>query len=270
MDTIFSKSNEKVKFIKSLNEKKFRQKNNAFYIEGIKVVDEILSNRKAIDILFIAISKSLLISCNGGKEILSKLESLENELTIIDIDEKIFIDLTDTVNPQGILIVVKNTEESYESIQFNNKNILLLDGVQDPGNLGTIIRTCNAFDVDTILYTKGTGDIYSPKVIRATMGAIFNINAYAIDDIENSIEFFKKNEYSIVTTSLNTDKKITDISFNKKYIFVMGNEANGVSAKLEKLSDILVKIPMTEKAESLNVGIATGIILYEQYKNKNI
>ena len=262
MELIVSKSNDNVKFIRSLNEKKYRTKYNAFYLEGVKVTNEILDKNEAIDILFIAYSKSLLISTNGGQALLDRISGLKN-VKVLEFEENIFKYMTDTVNTQGILVVMKIPKYSLENEE--NKNIILLDKVQDLGNIGTIIRSCNAFGVDTILCTSGTADVYSPKAVRATMGGILNVKIIYLDDIEK-LNLFKKMGYKIATTSLKTQNSIDSIDYNNKYIFVMGNEANGVSKEIIDISDFVVKIPMSEKIESLNVGVATSIILYEQYK----
>ena len=262
MELIVSKSNDNVKFIRSLNEKKYRTKYNAFYLEGVKVTNEILDKNEAIDILFIAYSKSLLISTNGGQALLDRISSLKN-VKVLEFEENIFKYMTDTVNTQGILVVMKIPKYSLENEE--NKNIILLDKVQDLGNIGTIIRSCNAFGVDTILCTSGTADVYSPKAVRATMGGILNVKIIYLDDIEK-LKKKKKMGYKIATTSLKTQNSIDSIDYNNKYIFVMGNEANGVSKEIIDISDFVVKIPMSEKIESLNVGVATSIILYEQYK----
>ena len=262
MELIVSKSNDNVKFIRSLNEKKYRTKYNAFYLEGVKVTNEILDKNEAIDILFIAYSKSLLISTNGGQALLDRISSLKN-VKVLEFEENIFKYMTDTVNTQGILFVMKIPKYNVENEE--NKNIILLDKVQDLGNIGTIIRSCNAFGVDTILCTSGTADVYSPKAVRATMGGILNVKIIYLDDIEK-LNLFKKMGYKIATTSLKTQNSIDSIDYNNKYIFVMGNEANGVSKEIIDISDFVVKIPMSEKIESLNVGVATSIILYEQYK----
>ena len=183
MEAIFSKANENVKFIKSLNEKKFRNKNKAFYLEGVKVVNEILDKEEAIDIMFIAYSKSILLATNGGEELLKKLDNLKNIKTL-EFEEKIFEYMTDTVNPQGVLAVLKMPEYNLKDmLNGYNKNIVVLDKVQDLGNIGTIVRSCNAFDVEIIVCTLGTADVYSPKTLRSTMGAILNTKVIYLNDI---------------------------------------------------------------------------------------
>lgn len=264
MNTIFSKSNEKVKYIKSLNDKKFRNKYNAFYLEGVKVVTEILEKRKAVNIEFIAYSKSIVTNVNGGKELLEKIEKLD--IDSIDIEPNIFKYMTDTVTTQGVLIVLKLPNYNFnELIKSSKDNILVLDKVQDMGNIGTIIRSANAFNFNIILCTKGCADVYSPKVLRSTMGGILNVKIMYVGIEE--ISKLKDYGYKIITTSLDAKNKIEDLEIkNSKYAFVMGNEANGVSKEIQMLSDYKIIIPMTDKIESLNVGVASSIIMYESYK----
>ncbi len=269
MEAISSKSNDNVKFIRGLNEKKFRNKNKAFYLEGIKIANEILDRNKAIDILFIAYSKSILLSANGGQELLNKILKLNN-IKVLEFNENTFKYMTDTMTPQGVLVVLKMPEYNLRDVLLNeSKNVVVLDQVQDLGNIGTIVRSSNAFDVDTIICTQGTADVYSPKALRSTMGGILNCNIIYIDSVQE-LNILKEFGYKLVTLSLDTENMLSSLNLNLKYAFVMGNEANGVSKEIQEISDILVKIPMTEKIESLNVGVATSIVLYEQYKNKNI
>ena len=148
------------------------------------------------------------------------------------------------------------------TIDYKQDIILILDNIQDPGNLGTIIRTADSVGLKQILVSKGTADAYNPKVIRSTMGAIFRVNIIEIENLKNSIEEIKENNFKIITTSLQTEKSIYDIKLNKTAI-IIGNEANGVSKEIKKLADINAIIPMKGKTESLNASVATGVILYE-------
>lgn len=275
---INSKSNEKVKFIKSLNQKKFRLENKAFYLEGIKVVFEVLNRKKAIDIMFIAYSDEILSKSKQGIEILQKLNNKEyNFIKKYNFSENIFKSMCDTVTPQGILIVLKmksiTLEELINDAYEKNQNILILDKVQDAGNLGTIIRTANAFDITNLICIEGSVDCYSQKVLRSTMGTILNTNVVYVN--ENLLfelkEKLQLKNFSIVTTALNANKYLEELIYkNKNYAFVLGNEANGVSENLFKLADEKIKIRMSNNVESLNVSVAAGIILYDQYKNRKL
>ncbi len=233
MEVITSKSNEKVKFIKSLNEKKFRQEHKAFYIEGVKVVNEVINQREAIDILFIAYCDEILKSVNGGSKLLQILETSERlrSLQLLNISKSVFETITDTKTPQGILAVLKIPEFSIDEILKEEKNVLLLDKLQDLGNIGTIIRSADAFGVKSIICINGTADVYSPKVIRSTMGSILREKIIYIQ--EEKVEELKKHAHKIVGTSLEARKYVTDFDFQSKCIFVLGNEASGMSKMVE-------------------------------------
>lgn len=266
MEIITSKSNDNVKFVKSLNEKKARIGNNCYYLEGIKVINEVLEDR-AINVKFIAYSSILLKNINGGSKMLSKIEE-QKGIKKIEFSPEIFEYITDTKTPQGILAVISIDEKSYRKLLDSDNNILLLDKVQDPGNIGTIIRTCDAFNIHDIIYLNGTGDIYSPKVVRSTMGSILRANFSNIGEEEllTLKKIATEKEYEIIGTSLNTVNYIEKIKFKKsRNIIVFSNEANGISGNVENICTKLVKINMSNSAESLNVGIAAGIVLHKLY-----
>ncbi len=272
MNVIMSKSNEKVKYIKSLNDKKFRKKYHTFYVEGIKVVNEILNSKKAIDIMFIAYSKDLLQNINGGKEMIEKIENI-SFIEKIELSAEIFAYVTDTVNPQGVLIVMSIPKyDMLKELQENTQDLLILDQVQDLGNIGTIIRSADAFGIKLILCSVGTGDVYSPKVIRSTMGSFSRVKIIYVEDLLQIIALLKEKQYEIVGTSLQKSKEVSCFDFSKKQAFVVGNEANGVPKNILENCDQIIKIEMEQTAESLNVSVATSILLYENYihqKNKN-
>ena len=140
--------------------------------------------------------------------------------------------------------------------------VLAVDGVQDPGNLGTIIRTADSANLKQILVSKDTVDAYSPKVIRSTMGSIYRVKIVECENLADVLDELKKHKFQIVSTSLDTENSIYDIDYRKKVV-VIGNEGNGVSKEIQDLSDYKVKIPMLGKTESLNASVATGIMIYE-------
>ena len=139
--------------------------------------------------------------------------------------------------------------------------------MQDPGNLGTIIRTADSVGLKQILISKGTADPYNSKVIRSTMGAIFRVKIIECENLRKTLEVLKEKDFKIMVTDLSTDKSIYDIKFKKK-IIVIGNEANGVSDSVKNIADEKAIIPMLGKTESLNASIATGVILYEYVRQK--
>ena len=218
---------------------------------------------------------------------------------IIEVTENVFMQLTDVKTPQGVLAVIrKNIEDNVSDFEDENENknenenenenkndalkdgvnsrkidclnkintgadyILAVDGVQDPGNLGTIIRTADSANLKQILVSKDTVDAYSPKVIRSTMGSIYRVKIVECENLADVLDELKKHKFQIVSTSLDTENSIYDIDYRKKVV-VIGNEGNGVSKEIQDLSDYKVKIPMLGKTESLNASVATGIMIYE-------
>ena len=191
------------------------------------------------------------------------------------VTNQIFETLTDVKNPQGIMAIMEKNmiasqlkkEDEIQSIDYTQDIIVALDDIQDPGNLGTILRTVDSIGVNQILVSKGTADSYNPKVVRSTMGAIFRVKIIECENLKEVLQNLKKQKYNVVVTSLKTKNSIYDVDYNKK-IIVIGNEANGVSEEIQKIADEKVKIPMLGKTESLNASVATGIILYEYVRQK--
>ena len=268
MQVISSKDNEFIKHVKKLKDKKYRDLNNEYIIEGIKIIEEAI-NEKA-NIKQVVICDDCEKTSNIPKDLMYEIEKQE----CVYVTSKLFESLTDVTNPQGILAIVeKNTVKSQtagneeQEIDYNQDIIVALDDIQDPGNLGTILRTVDSIGLSQILVSKGTADSYNPKVVRSTMGAIFRVKIIECEDLEKTLKEIKKHKFEIVVTSLQTKNSIYDIDYKKKVI-VIGNEANGVEEKIQKLADKKVKIPMLGKTESLNASVATGIILYEYVRQK--
>lgn len=265
---IISKSNEQIKYISSLKTKKYRDIYSKYILEGIKLVDEVSSGNNIPEL--IVYSEELLNKTAGGNELLNKLQNINTQ--ILEVSKEIFNYLSDTVTPQGILAIVKikkNNIETLENHILNNESFIILDKIQDSGNLGTIIRSSVSFSITNIIATIGTTDIYSPKTIRSTMGAINKVNIWYLneEEIVQAMQMLKQNNYEIIGTDLNTKQYLKETKIHYKTVFVTGNEANGVSEKIKEMCSKNIKIEMQATQESLNVGVATSILLYERYKN---
>ena len=260
MQVITSKENDMIKNIKKLKEKKYRDEENMFLVEGIKMVQEALLEKAKIE--KVVVCEDCINNNTISKELLYEIAKQD----CIYVSEKVFQNLTEVTNPQGILAVLKK-ENGEEQISYNEDIIVVLDGIQDPGNLGTILRTIDSIGLTQVILSEKTADPYNPKVVRSTMGAIYRVNMIRSQNIIETLKNIKKHQYEIVATSLQTEKSIYDINYEKKVI-VVGNEANGVSKEILELANQKVKIPMPGKAESLNVAVATGIILYEYVRTK--
>ena len=241
---ITSKSNEYIKHIKSLSQKKYRDEYNEFIVEGIKLVKEALQENLNI--------KKIIIC----EELFN--EKIDFESTEY-VSEQIFKYISETETPQGILAVVeqKKSKDEEENIIF------ALDNVQDPGNLGTIIRSLDCAGIKSLILSSGCADLYNPKVVRSTMGAIFRVNIEKSQDFIGKLIKLKEKGYNVITTSLQTNKSIYDINFKEKCVIVIGNESKGVSNDVIDIADSKTKIPMIGKTESLNAGVAASIIAYE-------
>lgn len=261
MQVISSKENEIIKNIKKLKEKKYRDLNNEYIIEGIKIIQEAIQENAKI--------KQIIIcdDCEKNSNISQEMMYEIAKYECIYVTNKIFTSLTDVKNPQGIMAIVEKNSSKEEEIDYNQDVIVALDDIQDPGNLGTILRTVDSIGINQILVSKGTADSYNPKVVRSTMGAIFRVKIIECEDLEKTLKEIKKHKFEILVTSLQTENSIYDIKYNKKVI-VIGNEANGVEEKIQNMADVKVKIPMLGKTESLNASVATGIILYEYVRQK--
>ena len=259
MQIITSKDNETVKAIKKLKEKKYRNESGKFIVEGIKMLEEALQEKASIEKII------LCEDCqNDYSHELDVYEIAKNE--IITVSEKIFKELTGVENPQGILAVIN--KEKNKPINYNEDIIIALDGIQDPGNLGTILRTIDSVGLTQVVLSEKTADPYNPKVVRSTMGAIYRVNIIQTENLQNTLKQIAKNDYKIMATALDEESKsVYDIKLKKKVI-VIGNEANGISKEIISMSDEKIIIPMLGKTESLNAAVATGVILYEYVRRK--
>jgi len=257
---ISSKDNEIVKNVRKLKEKKFRDLENKFIVEGIKLVGEAIKEDAIISL--IVICEECINDGTIDKELLYQIAKYE----CIYVTEKVYDFLTDVQAPQGILAVIQKKNQN-NKIDYTQDIIIALDGIQDPGNLGTIIRTVDSANLNQIIVSKDTADCYNPKVVRSTMGAIFRVNIIEVEDLIQTLTQIQSNKFEVVVTALDTENSIYDIEYKNKVI-VIGNEANGVSKAVQEIAEKKVKIPMLGKTESLNASVASGIMIYEYVRGK--
>lgn len=249
---IKSKNNPKIKLIRSLYRKKDRYKNKKYLVEGLQLSLDYIKYSNNID--FCIISEEF-----NNKKLFCK-ENLE--LKIYEVGKELFNQISDTQNSQGIILVVNFEEYNIEDI-LKHKFIVLLDSIQDPGNLGTIIRTCDGFDVGGIITLENTVDLYNSKTVRASMGSIVKIPIINYNDNRTIINILKKNGFRILASTPRYNKDISNINKNDKKALIIGNEGRGVSPYLIDISDELVGIRMKKEVESLNAAVAAGILIYE-------
>ncbi len=260
---INSNKNPIIKEIKSLSRKKNRWKEKLFIIEGIKVIEEAIDN--SLPIKYIIFSEALF-KVDGGPAFYEKIKDRKES---IKISASVFKYISDLDNPQGVLAIVEFKERSIDELYEKNLPfIIFLDSLNDPGNLGTIIRTADAFNIDAIVLGEGTVDPYNSKVVRSTMGSIFRVPLYNVKDNNLFFDNIEKNKINIITTSL-YGELLEEEDFSQGFVVVIGNEANGVRKDIMERSNKELKIPMPGKAESLNAGVAASIIMYEAMRSRN-
>ncbi len=258
MVNISATTNKTYKFIKSLLMKKARSEHGCFSVEGVKSVFEALCSDA--DVYMLAVSEPMIEKC-------SEIISMANErgVQIYIVCDKIFDALCDTKTPEGVLCVIKTRSTDMDS--FDDGLYLYCDGVADPGNAGTLIRTADAVGASGVLFSEGCVDIYNPKTVRSTMGSLFHLPVY--DNVnDNVLSYMKEKGFCVLSGALcENAKDYRSVKYPKKTVIVVGNEANGVSEDVLKLSDDAVIIPILGRAESLNVSVAGSILMYEWQRN---
>ena len=263
--TITSKDNKLVKHIKALHHRKNRDEEEQFFVEGAKVTQEALDQK--VDILSIVICEDILGRINGGKDILTNLNKCGIPISRVAAD--IFGDISDMEAPQGILMVIRKERNSIENFVFNTNGIyIMLDGIQDPGNVGTIVRTADAIGADGVILSKGCADFYSPKTLRASMGSVFRVKLLEKVSLVETTQVMKEKGFMIAAASLQAEQCHFDVAYNGGVALVIGSESNGVSGEMLELADKVVKIPMKGGTESLNASVAAGVLMYEVFRYK--
>lgn len=237
---ITSIDNPKVKEYIKLQQKKYRDRSSKFIVEGMHLVLE-------------AYKKGIV-----EEIILEQDEVVPLDVPIVYTTEEVIHKISTLDHPVSILALCKKIPEKDEL----GSRVLLLDDIQDPGNLGTIIRSAVAFDIDTIVLSSKTVDLYNPKVVRATQGMLFHINIVR-RDLEDVILQLKETEIPIYGTKVEYGADVREIRDNDTYALIVGNEGSGVRDEISNLCDQNLLIEMNHNVESLNVGVATSILLYE-------
>ena len=252
---IASTSNPYIKHLKKLQTSaKYRNEKGTFVLEGQKPVQDALS--------YGIVPEAVLLS-----------ESYKGEAcaeNIYRISQRVAEFVSDTKTPQGIMAEIKMPKPETEGITPEKSPILFFsDGISDPGNLGTIIRTLTAAGASGLILGKGTVDLYNPKTVRSTMSALFNLPIYHSGDTEAVLHILKKKGYKLMGTRMENAVTFTEADFKAPTVIIMGNEARGISEVAANACDEFIKIPIEGKIESLNVAVASAIIAYEVHRQRN-
>jgi TrmH family RNA methyltransferase len=217
------------------------------------------------DIRYIAVSDSF--AKGAGFEIIIK-PCINRGIRVYNLADSLFESVSDTVNPQGILAVLGMKRVLLEDAALNEGILVILDGIRDPGNMGTIIRTADAAGCAGVVITDGCVDLFNPKVLRSTMGSIFHLPVLHCGNTKKAADICRMKGYTVYASQTEGAVSIYEADLSGNAAFVIGSEAEGVSGEVLDSSDVLIRIPMSGRAESLNAAVAAAVIIYEAVRQK--
>ena len=269
MKVITSPDNKKVKTCQQLGLRKYRDRTGLYLAEGPSLLQEALAAGSDIREVFVEEG-----SQDAFESLLHTLRDQRPDLEPALLDKKLFSSLAQTEASQGILTVLAKPHregKALEEVLDSSANLVVLDRLQDPGNIGTIIRTAEGAGYGGILILKGTGDVFAPKVVRAAAGSLLRMPLIFLDTPAEAMEFLRDHRKKIIATRMGAETSYWEADLSSDIGLVVGNEGNGICRELLEGADLLVAIPMAGGLESLNAGVAAGIIMYEAMrKNKEM
>lgn len=245
MEHLSSLKNPKVTLWRSLKDRKGRKETGLFLVEGRKMTEEALAS--AFDV------EAVLVDEDRAEEF-----ELPENIPVYALPVHVFSAVCDTKTPQGIAAVLR-----MKTSLPTGRKLVAMDGVQDPGNVGTIIRTADCAGIEGVILSEQCADIFSPKVLRATMGSIFRMPMLVTGDLPGTLQGLIGNGYSVMSSQLDGEPFYSRSNVGEKYCLVIGSEGNGVSEPVRALATHKVRLPMRGGAESLNAAIAAGIMMYD-------
>ncbi|CVK17394.1 TrmH family RNA methyltransferase [Sporomusa sphaeroides] len=264
---ISSPANRLIKEVVSLKQKKYRDSLGLFIAEGVRLIEECAVAGWSVAT---CIYTEAAAARDRTRSLIERLEKLNCQLAVVP--DSLYNKISDTEQPQGIMVIVKKRQATLESMVAAGENpplVVVLDGIQDPGNVGTIIRTADAAGCTGVIALKGSADIYAGKTVRASMGSLFHLPVVeGITSLE-LITWLQRCRVRLLATSLQQSELYYRTRLACPVAIVLGNEGQGVSPELLEAADSCVNIPLIGQAESLNVAVAAGIILYEAVRQRS-
>ena len=267
MEVITGIHNLRVKEAAELKQKKYREEKSLFLVEGLRSAEEALVYGDVVSLFVISAEE-------GEKQKKLVRQAAEKGIALYQVDEKIMRKICDTQTPQGVAAVVRIPGNDLRRLRFsskkyeNNVPVVILDRIQDPGNVGAIIRTADASGALGVILLAGCADAYSPKAVRASMGSVFHLPLVQGVEPEEALTWCMRYGYTTAAASLTAAEELYKVDLSRKTAFIFGNEANGVSTELQAASDKRLYIPMPGLAESMNVAMAAGVILFESLRQR--
>jgi TrmH family RNA methyltransferase len=250
-------SKNRIKYLASLRHKKYRQRYAKFLVEGMRMCEEALQS-DLVEALFFT---PKFPDSERGSQLIANAQG--RSVDIVKVSSAEFSKLIETVHSQGVFALIRMPSPSPLSTDWREqKTVLALDAISDPGNLGTIIRTADWFAVDTLLLGLGCVELYNPKVVRSTMGSMFHLPIHGNVDLSHELPKLKACGFRICAGDAHTGTPIEDFNWPSKIVLLVGSEPKGIKPELHRLIDDFVHIPKLGQAESLNVATATGILLF--------
>lgn len=260
-ERITSRTNPYIKELVALSERKNRLAASKFFFEGRKLFREALENGVELEAVLMT------------EERYREYENNDYPFRLICVTDDVYSKISSEKSPEGIFCVAKALDKLhiFNIIYSSHKNesILILDGLRDPGNVGTVLRTAAAFGCDTVVLSADCADIYNPRTLRAAMGAVFRQRTVTVGDLPRTVTALRESGKTVYSAALGeSSSRLEDITLSPDTCFVIGNEGNGVRDAVLKASDGTVLIPMREGCESLNASSAATVLLWEQYRIK--
>jgi len=253
---ITSRENSIYKLVRALSQKKARENSGLFLIEGNRLVEE--ANSGGIKIKYLIINETA-----------ENVPKINQDCQVLRLPNNLFKKVSDTVSSQGIIAVAEQIEISLAEIILGAKPlVVVLNGLQDPGNLGTIIRTSAAAGATAVLLTEGTVDLYNPKVVRSTMGSLFQVPIVSGLDDNEAVKWLNHNSINIMVADLDSEEYYYSANLKDSFALVIGNENRGANNIWRKAAYKKIKIPILGATESLNASVAAGIILYDAVRQR--
>ena len=245
IEHITSLKNPKVTTWKSLKDRKGRKETGCFLVEGRKMVEEAVASAFPVEAILVEADRLGEFTLPAG-------------LPAYSMPGHVLAAVCDTKTPQGIAAVVRMAE-----VELHGMRLVAMDGVQDPGNVGTIIRTADAAGFDGVILSSQCADVFSPKVLRATMGSVFRMGIRVTDDLPGLLTQMVQEGASVLSSQLDGEPFYQRSPLNERFVLVIGSEGNGVTDEVKAIATHKVKLPMRGGAESLNAAVAAGIMMYE-------
>jgi TrmH family RNA methyltransferase len=258
---ITSLTNPKIKQWSQLLTKRGREGQGKFILEGMHLVQEALQAQLELEVILYSLEKGYPTEL---------LERSELPCEAIGVSEAVLAKCSDTQTPQGVMaIAVKPDWSTQQVLEQPNALVVVVDGVQDPGNLGTIIRSADAVGATGVVLGRGTVDVYNPKTIRSTMGSLFHLPIMECD-LNELLPLVKKHQIQLVSTSLQAEQSCYELDMTGSTWMIVGNEGSGVNADLQQYVSKQIIIPMRGQAESLNVAMASTVLLFEAARQRSV